>query len=92
MSNVIEVVLPLETADIVLPGDDERQDQEELYQEYVSIQEGSGYLAAMDGKPLPVSSPALDTSAAVIFSWWICCLSSFLCDHLIFILKYYHLF
>ena len=60
MSNVIEVVLPLETADIVLPGDDERQDQEELYQEYVSIQEGSGYLAAMDGKPLPVSSPALE--------------------------------
>ena len=54
LSNVIEVVLPLETADIVLPGDEERQDQEELYQEYVSIQEGSGYLTAMDGKPLPV--------------------------------------
>lgn len=75
MSNVIEVVLPLETADIVLPGDEERQDQEELYQEYVSIQEGSGYLAAMDGKPLPVSSPALE---------YVCCRHFLMVDMLLF--------
>lgn len=50
MSNVIEVVLPLETSQIKLPSEDERQDQEELYQEYIVIQEGSGYLTAMDGR------------------------------------------
>eukprot|EP00105_Crassostrea_gigas_P035802 XP_019919950.1 PREDICTED: uncharacterized protein LOC105321045 [Crassostrea gigas] len=50
MSNVIEVVLPLETSQIKLPSEDERQDQEELYQEYIVIQEGSGYLTAMDVK------------------------------------------
>ncbi|XP_048739977.2 uncharacterized protein LOC125654190 isoform X5 [Ostrea edulis] len=50
MSNVIEVVLPLDTSQIVLPDDDERLDQEELYHEYISIQEGSGYLTAMDVK------------------------------------------
>lgn len=50
MFNVIEVVLSLETLQIKLSSEDERQDQEELYQEYIVIQEGSGYLIVMDGR------------------------------------------
>ena len=33
-----------------LPDGDDRLDDDELYLEYLSIQQGSGYLPAMDGK------------------------------------------
>ena len=50
VSNIIEVVLPLDVSQIELPDQDERLDDDELYLEYLSIQQGSGYLPAMDGE------------------------------------------
>ena len=50
MSNVLEVVLPLDTHEIRLPPRDSRSGEEELYLEYLEVNEGSGYLPAMDSK------------------------------------------
>ena len=50
MSNVLEVVLPLDTQEIRLPPHDSRSGEEELYLEYLEVNEGSGYLPAMDSK------------------------------------------
>ncbi|ESO91438.1 hypothetical protein LOTGIDRAFT_153880 [Lottia gigantea] len=48
MSNVIEMQLPLDTSGITLPPQNERDNDEEIYCEYVEIHEGSGYLPQMD--------------------------------------------
>ena len=50
MSNVLEVVLPLDASEIRLPPRGSRSDEEELYLEYLEVNEGSGYLSAMDSK------------------------------------------
>ena len=50
MSNVLEVVLPLDIQEICLPPHDSRSGEEELYLEYLEVNEGSGYLPAMDSK------------------------------------------
>ncbi|KAL5013162.1 hypothetical protein ScPMuIL_007432 [Solemya velum] len=50
ISNVLEVILPLETSMIKLPPKNERVEEEELYTEYVEIHEGSGYLPTMDAE------------------------------------------
>lgn len=50
MSNVLEVILPLDSHEIRLPPHDSRADEEELYLEYLEVNEGSGYLPAMDSK------------------------------------------
>ena len=44
MSNELEVTLPLETSSIVLPPNDVRLDDEDLYKEYVEVRDGSGYV------------------------------------------------
>ncbi|XP_076447663.1 uncharacterized protein LOC143284653 isoform X3 [Babylonia areolata] len=48
MSNVLVVQLPLDTSNIVLPPANDRQDDEEVYLEYIEVLEGSGYLPQMD--------------------------------------------
>ena len=53
MSNVLEVILPLDVSDIKLPPPSQRLEEEELYMEYLEIHEGSGYLPAMDSKLPP---------------------------------------
>lgn len=50
MSNILQVKLPLDTSQICLPPPDQRLEDDELYQEYLEIHEGSGYLPEMDGK------------------------------------------
>ena len=50
MSNVLEVILPLDSSEIRLPPRESRSDEEELYLEYLEVNEGSGYLSAMDSK------------------------------------------
>ncbi|XP_067685414.1 uncharacterized protein [Haliotis asinina] len=48
MSNILEVELPLDKTQIILPGEDQRVEDDEVYQEYLEIHEGSGYLPEMD--------------------------------------------
>ena len=50
MSNELEVSLPLETEYIRLPPQESRQDDPDMYKEYIEIREGSGYMPEMDGK------------------------------------------
>ncbi|XP_046358181.2 uncharacterized protein LOC124136325 [Haliotis rufescens] len=51
MSNILEVELPLDKTQIILPGEDQRLEDDEVYQEYLEIHEGSGYLPEMDKSP-----------------------------------------
>ncbi|KAL3853216.1 hypothetical protein ACJMK2_016773 [Sinanodonta woodiana] len=48
MSNILQIVLPLDTSRIQLPPKAELLDEEELYCEYLEVHQGSGYLPAMD--------------------------------------------
>ena len=49
-SNTLEVILPLDASEIRLPPRESQSDAEELYLEYLEVNEGSGYLPAMDSK------------------------------------------
>ncbi|XP_064633270.1 uncharacterized protein LOC135491376 [Lineus longissimus] len=54
LSNQLELSLPLETQNIILPPVDLREDDPDMYREYIEVREGSGYLPAMDkGEPEP---------------------------------------
>ncbi len=44
MSNELEITLPLDVAYIILPPNDVRLDDEDLYKEYVEVRDGSGYV------------------------------------------------
>ncbi|GFR62052.1 hypothetical protein ElyMa_001861900 [Elysia marginata] len=48
MSNVLEISLPLDTSHFRYPPLKDRLDEEDLYQEYVEVAEGAGYIKAMD--------------------------------------------
>ncbi|KAK3579080.1 hypothetical protein CHS0354_029940 [Potamilus streckersoni] len=48
MSNILQIVLPLDTTRIQLPPKAELLEEEELYCEYLEVHEGAGYLPAMD--------------------------------------------
>ena len=50
MSNVLEIRLPLDVTKFRYPPVKERAEEEDLYQEYLEISEGAGYLSAMDGE------------------------------------------
>ena len=42
MSNELEVTLPLDVSNIVLPPTELRVDNEDMYREYLEVREGSG--------------------------------------------------
>ena len=48
MSNELEVLLPLEIDSIQLPPPELRQEDEDLYREYIEVREGAGYLPQQD--------------------------------------------
>ena len=50
MSNVLEITLPLDLSHFRYPPIKERLEEEDLYQEYVEVAEGAGYIKAMDGE------------------------------------------
>ncbi|CAH1782616.1 unnamed protein product [Owenia fusiformis] len=51
MSNELEVSLPLDTSQIVLPPAELRGDDEDIYKDYIEVSEGSGYMPGMDEAP-----------------------------------------
>jgi hypothetical protein len=44
----LELSLPLETLNIIQPPVDLREDDPDMYREYIEVREGSGYLTTMD--------------------------------------------
>ena len=47
-SNELQITLPLDTQQIRLPPAEVRQNDEDMYKEYVEIRDGSGYVPAME--------------------------------------------
>lgn len=53
MSNELQVTLPLSTRYIRLPPEDVRLDDDDMYKEYVEVQQGSGFVPGEEGVCLP---------------------------------------
>ena len=81
MSNVLEVRLPLDVSRYRYPPVKERVDEEDLYQEYIEIAEGSGYIAAMDGKSLIYTK---------IITFSVPLISSFFLELMLMVFSYFH--
>ncbi|XP_059161356.1 uncharacterized protein LOC131944640 isoform X2 [Physella acuta] len=63
ISNVLEVKLPLETGNFVYPPDEEKEDGEDIYIEYLEVTEGSGYMSQMDDPDNPIWETETDSTS-----------------------------
>ncbi|GFN84346.1 fibronectin, partial [Plakobranchus ocellatus] len=63
MSNVLEISLPLDVSHFRYPPLKDRLEEEDLYQEYVEVAEGAGYLKAMDDPDNLIWETETDTTS-----------------------------
>ncbi|XP_055882729.1 uncharacterized protein LOC106055997 isoform X2 [Biomphalaria glabrata] len=65
ISNMLYIRLPLNTADFVYPDIAERREDEDLYNEYIEVVEGSGYQTNIDNQASEVWETETDTTSGL---------------------------
>ncbi|KAK6994911.1 fibronectin, partial [Biomphalaria glabrata] len=65
ISNTLYIRLPLNTADFVYPDIAERREDEDLYNEYIEVVEGSGYQTNIDNQASEVWETETDTTSGL---------------------------
>ncbi|KAH9503746.1 hypothetical protein Btru_066540, partial [Bulinus truncatus] len=62
-SNILVVTLPLSTSDFVYPDTPKGTEEEDLYNEFIEVTEGAGYLPAMDDQDNQVWETETDSTS-----------------------------